>query len=162
MPLADYTNVNFPTLVIANGSYSFITCRRRVKRKLETSVPLAALLSTWRESKRKQVNNNKKRFCYLLSDKIKLGTGCLVRGSTCVTSIEIWHASNPCLFFPSHSRVCWVHHVTGMWVYPFLEHIGQGARIIFFGSTTILMNFLYLLGEILNNYIWDTERSKYY
>ncbi|XP_031791410.1 androgen-induced gene 1 protein isoform X2 [Piliocolobus tephrosceles] len=55
--------------------------------------------------------------------------------------------------------VCWVHHVTGMWVYPFLEHIGPGARIIFFGSTTILMNFLYLLGEVLNNYIWDTQRS---
>ncbi|XP_025239202.1 androgen-induced gene 1 protein isoform X1 [Theropithecus gelada] len=54
--------------------------------------------------------------------------------------------------------VCWVHHVTGMWVYPFLEHIGPGARIIFFGSTTILMNFLYLLGEVLNNYIWDTQR----
>eukprot|EP00070_Physeter_catodon_P043274 XP_028350168.1 androgen-induced gene 1 protein isoform X6 [Physeter catodon] len=56
-------------------------------------------------------------------------------------------------------RVCWVHHVTGMWVYPFLEHIGPGARILFFGSTTILMNFLYLLGEVLNSYIWDTQRS---
>uniref|UniRef100_A0A9L0T6C8 Androgen induced 1 n=1 Tax=Equus caballus TaxID=9796 RepID=A0A9L0T6C8_HORSE len=55
--------------------------------------------------------------------------------------------------------VCWVHHVTGMWVYPFLEHIGPGARIVFFGSTTVLMNFLYLLGEVLNNYIWDTQRS---
>ncbi|XP_054414218.2 androgen-induced gene 1 protein isoform X6 [Pongo abelii] len=55
--------------------------------------------------------------------------------------------------------VCWVHHVTGMWVYPFLEHIGPGARIIFFGSTTILMNFLYLLGEVLNSYIWDTQKS---
>ncbi|XP_010849800.1 PREDICTED: androgen-induced gene 1 protein [Bison bison bison] len=55
--------------------------------------------------------------------------------------------------------VCWVHHVTGMWVYPFLEHIGPGARILFFGSTTILMNFLYLLGEVLNSYIWDTQRS---
>ncbi|XP_029079490.1 LOW QUALITY PROTEIN: androgen-induced gene 1 protein [Monodon monoceros] len=55
--------------------------------------------------------------------------------------------------------VCWVHQVTGMWVYPFLEHIGPGARILFFGSTTILMNFLYLLGEVLNSYIWDTQRS---
>ncbi|XP_070112387.1 androgen-induced gene 1 protein isoform X7 [Equus asinus] len=55
--------------------------------------------------------------------------------------------------------VCWVHHVTGMWVYPFLEHIGPGARIVFFGSTTVLMNFLYLLGEVLNNYIWDTQRN---
>nr|XP_055166985.1 androgen-induced gene 1 protein isoform X1 [Nyctereutes procyonoides] len=55
--------------------------------------------------------------------------------------------------------VCWIHHVTGMWVYPFLEHIGPGARIVFFGSTTILMNFLYLLGEVLNSYIWDTQRS---
>lgn len=63
--------------------------------------------------------------------------------------------------FPFHCRVCWVHHITGMWVYPFLEHIGPGARIIFFGSTTILMNFLYLLGEVLNSYIWDTQKSKY-
>ncbi|KAM5283407.1 androgen-induced gene 1 protein isoform 3-T3 [Hipposideros larvatus] len=55
--------------------------------------------------------------------------------------------------------VCWVHHITGMWVYPFLEHIGPGARIIFFGSTTILMNFLYLLGEVLNSYIWDTQKK---
>ncbi|XP_039086820.1 androgen-induced gene 1 protein isoform X2 [Hyaena hyaena] len=55
--------------------------------------------------------------------------------------------------------VCWVHHVTGMWVYPFLEHIGPGARIVFFGFTTILMNFLYLLGEVLNSYIWDTQRK---
>uniref|UniRef100_A0A8C0LSM7 Androgen induced 1 n=1 Tax=Canis lupus familiaris TaxID=9615 RepID=A0A8C0LSM7_CANLF len=55
--------------------------------------------------------------------------------------------------------VCWIHHVTGMWVYPFLEHIGPGARIVFFGSTTILMNFLYLLGEVLNSYIWDTQRK---
>ncbi|KAI5944382.1 Androgen-induced gene 1 protein [Manis javanica] len=55
--------------------------------------------------------------------------------------------------------VCWVHHVTGMWVYPFLEHIGPGARVVFFGSTTILMNFLYLLGEVLNSYVWDTQRG---
>ncbi|KFO32256.1 Androgen-induced gene 1 protein [Fukomys damarensis] len=59
-----------------------------------------------------------------------------------------------------NAKVCWVHHVTGMWVYPFLEHIGSGARIVFFGSTTILMNFLYLLGEVLNNYIWDTQRKE--
>ncbi|XP_006227704.1 androgen-induced gene 1 protein isoform X1 [Rattus norvegicus] len=56
--------------------------------------------------------------------------------------------------------VCWIHHVTGMWVYPFLEHIGSGARIIFFGSTTLLMNSLYLLGEALNSYIWDAPRTK--
>ncbi|XP_037700305.1 androgen-induced gene 1 protein isoform X1 [Choloepus didactylus] len=56
--------------------------------------------------------------------------------------------------------VCWVHHVTGMWVYPFLEHIGPGARVLFFGSTTVLMNVLYLLGELLNSYIWDTQRKR--
>ena len=77
-------------------------------------------------------------------------------------SSEIWRQSNFYLSpFRFCCRVCWVHHVTGMWVYPFLEHIGPGARILFFGSTTILMNFLYLLGEVLNSYIWDTQRSKY-
>ncbi|XP_074043833.1 androgen-induced gene 1 protein isoform X1 [Macrotis lagotis] len=55
--------------------------------------------------------------------------------------------------------VCWVHHVTGIWVYPLLEHIGPGAKITFFGIATVLMNLLYLLGEVLNNYIWDTQRS---
>ncbi|ELK09663.1 Androgen-induced protein 1 [Pteropus alecto] len=58
--------------------------------------------------------------------------------------------------------VYWLHHVTGMWVYPFLEHIGPGARIIFFGSAAILTNFLYLLGDALNSYMWDTQRSEYY
>ncbi|KAM9234369.1 androgen-induced gene 1 protein isoform 1-T1 [Dugong dugon] len=75
----------------------------------------------------------------------------------CRTSFKI--GVNPLKISCCFIKVCWVHHVTGMWVYPFLEHIGPGARIIFFGSTTILMNFLYLLGEVLNNYIWDTQKS---
>lgn len=55
--------------------------------------------------------------------------------------------------------LCWVHHVTGMWVYPVLEHLGLGARIVFFGSGIILVSFIYLLGEVLNSYIWDTQKS---
>ncbi|XP_044527503.1 androgen-induced gene 1 protein isoform X5 [Gracilinanus agilis] len=55
--------------------------------------------------------------------------------------------------------VCWVHHVTGIWVYPLLAHIGPGPKLVFFGIATILMNLLYLLGEVVNNYIWDTQKS---
>ncbi|XP_010184691.1 PREDICTED: uncharacterized protein LOC104542167 [Mesitornis unicolor] len=54
--------------------------------------------------------------------------------------------------------VCWIHHVTGVWVYPLLEHLSPGVKIIFFAAVTVVINIFYLLGEVLNNYIWDTQR----
>ncbi|ROL53656.1 Androgen-induced gene 1 protein [Anabarilius grahami] len=57
-------------------------------------------------------------------------------------------------------RMCWVHSMTGVWVYPLLEHIGPMARIFFFICLTALINVYYVLGEILNNYIWDSSKSK--
>ncbi|XP_053566615.1 androgen-induced gene 1 protein [Bombina bombina] len=54
--------------------------------------------------------------------------------------------------------VCWVHHVTGVWVYPVLEYISPGSKIIFFLVVTIIINMFYILGEKLNSYIWDTEK----
>ncbi|XP_053793847.1 androgen-induced gene 1 protein isoform X2 [Vidua macroura] len=54
--------------------------------------------------------------------------------------------------------VCWIHHVTGVWVYPLLEHLSPGVKIIFFAAVTVIINVFYLVGEILNNYIWDTQK----
>uniref|UniRef100_A0A8C5PL01 Androgen induced 1 n=1 Tax=Leptobrachium leishanense TaxID=445787 RepID=A0A8C5PL01_9ANUR len=54
--------------------------------------------------------------------------------------------------------VCWVHHVTGVWVYPLLEHINPGAKIIFFLIVTIILNLYYILGEKLNSYLWGSEK----
>ncbi|XP_069462904.1 androgen-induced gene 1 protein [Ambystoma mexicanum] len=55
--------------------------------------------------------------------------------------------------------VCWVNHVTGVWVYPLLDHISPGAKITFFLFVTIMMNIYYILGEVLNSYIWDTQKG---
>nr|XP_046228978.1 androgen-induced gene 1 protein isoform X2 [Scatophagus argus] len=58
---------------------------------------------------------------------------------------------------------CWVHQVTGVWVYPVLERITPLARVVFFSAMTVVICVLYVLGEILNSYIWDqphTEKVK--
>lgn len=57
--------------------------------------------------------------------------------------------------------MCWIHHVTGVWVYPLLEHLSPGVKIIFFAAAAIVINILYLVGEVLNNYIWDTQKCEY-
>ncbi|XP_032603212.1 androgen-induced gene 1 protein isoform X2 [Taeniopygia guttata] len=54
--------------------------------------------------------------------------------------------------------MCWIHHVTGVWVYPLLEHLSPGVKIIFFAAVTVIINIFYLVGEVLNNYIWDTQK----
>lgn len=55
--------------------------------------------------------------------------------------------------------VCWVHHVTGVWVYPLLEYISPLAKIVFFLLVTVIINIYYVLGEKLNSYIWDLDKS---
>ncbi|XP_023696716.1 androgen-induced gene 1 protein isoform X2 [Paramormyrops kingsleyae] len=54
--------------------------------------------------------------------------------------------------------MCWVHHVTGVWVYPLLDRIGPLAKVTFFSSVTALISIFYVLGEVLNSYIWDSWR----
>ncbi|XP_037101098.1 androgen-dependent TFPI-regulating protein isoform X2 [Syngnathus acus] len=49
---------------------------------------------------------------------------------------------------------CWVQQMTGMWVYPVLERITPLARLVFFTVLTAVICIFYLLGEILNSYIW--------
>lgn len=66
-----------------------------------------------------------------------------------------------CLLFLFCFRVCWIHHVTGVWVYPLLEHLSPGIKIIFFAAVTVVINVFYLVGEVLNNYIWDTQKCEY-
>ncbi|TNN30862.1 Androgen-induced gene 1 protein [Liparis tanakae] len=54
---------------------------------------------------------------------------------------------------------CWVHQVTGVWVYPVLEHLSPVARVVFFSAMTALICVFYTLGEILNSYIWDNTHT---
>lgn len=56
--------------------------------------------------------------------------------------------------------MCWVHHVTGVWVYPLLDRIGPLAKVTFFSSVTALISIFYVLGEVLNSYIWDSWRCR--
>lgn len=57
--------------------------------------------------------------------------------------------------------MCWVYNATGVWVYPLLEHIDTVARVVFFICLTALTGLYYIMGEILNSYIWDSSRSKF-
>ncbi|KAM9316691.1 androgen-induced gene 1 protein [Gastrophryne carolinensis] len=57
--------------------------------------------------------------------------------------------------------VCWVHHVTGIWVYPLLEHISSVSKIFFFFLFTFIINVYYICGEKLNSYIWDSDQWPY-
>lgn len=53
-----------------------------------------------------------------------------------------------------------MNHVTGVWVYPMLEQISPLAKVAFFSCLTVLINIYYVLGEILNSYIWDCSKCK--
>ncbi|KAM9703479.1 androgen-induced gene 1 protein isoform 1-T1 [Menidia menidia] len=55
---------------------------------------------------------------------------------------------------------CWVHQVTGVWVYPVLERISPLARLAFFSAMTVVLCVFYTLGDVLNSYIWDPPRTE--
>lgn len=61
----------------------------------------------------------------------------------------------PVVFTFPFFRTCWVNQVTGVWVYPVLERITPLARVVFFSVMTMVIGVFYVLGEILNSYIWD-------
>ncbi|XP_005815438.1 androgen-induced gene 1 protein [Xiphophorus maculatus] len=75
-----------------------------------------------------------------------------------------WGLAAVCLFGVGYILwTCWVHQVTGVWVYPVLERITPLARVAFFSAMTAVICIMYVLGEILNGYIWDhthTEKVK--
>ncbi|KAG7232718.1 hypothetical protein INR49_008205, partial [Caranx melampygus] len=48
---------------------------------------------------------------------------------------------------------------SGVWVYPVLERITPLARVVFFSAMTVVICIFYVLGEILNNYIWDQTHT---
>lgn len=86
---------------------------------------------------------------------------------TAVVTLQVCARHNAVLLFNSLSvcvcvclRMCWVYNVTGVWVYPLLEHIDTVARALFFICLTTLTSLYYIMGEILNNYIWDSSTSK--
>ncbi|XP_053316865.1 androgen-induced gene 1 protein isoform X6 [Spea bombifrons] len=54
--------------------------------------------------------------------------------------------------------VCWIHHVTGVWVYPLLEYISPRAKIICFLLVMFIISMYYILGEKINSYIWESEK----
>ncbi|XP_060686770.1 androgen-induced gene 1 protein [Hemiscyllium ocellatum] len=54
--------------------------------------------------------------------------------------------------------ICWIHHVTGMWVYPFLDHLSNILKTVVFVASLVVINVLYVVGEMLNSFIWDESR----
>ena len=51
-------------------------------------------------------------------------------------------------------RVLWVHHASGIWVYPFLNKLSLVTILLFFGICAGLQYLLYLLGEKISGRIW--------
>lgn len=69
---------------------------------------------------------------------------------------DVWNKAHQylCLL-----RTCWVHQVTGVWVYPVLERIAPVARVAFFSAMMAVIGVFYVLGEILNSYIWEKPHT---
>lgn len=56
------------------------------------------------------------------------------------------------------SYLVWIHVIhsySNFWVYPVLDVLNFPMRLVFFASLLALVMFLYLVGEKLNNLIWE-------
>lgn len=53
-------------------------------------------------------------------------------------------------------RVLWVHHVSGIWVYPIMSHLSPMGLVVFLGVASVSIAPLYLLGEKMNQLMWRT------
>ncbi|XP_066992578.1 androgen-induced gene 1 protein isoform X1 [Anabrus simplex] len=54
----------------------------------------------------------------------------------------------------------WTHVIyfkSGEWVYPVLDVLNWGQRVVFFVALLMLGNILYIAGEFLNNTVWAKE-----
>ncbi|MGH0177786.1 UNVERIFIED_CONTAM: hypothetical protein FKN15_075980 [Acipenser sinensis] len=51
--------------------------------------------------------------------------------------------------------VFWIHHVSGVWVYPILGFLNPLGRGIFLAAASLTMVPLYFLGEKLNTLLWE-------
>ncbi|CAL8257917.1 unnamed protein product [Gadus morhua 'NCC'] len=58
------------------------------------------------------------------------------------------------------SWVLWVHHASGIWVYPFLKKLSLVTILLFFGICAGLQYLLYLLGEKISGRIWGHPGSQ--
>ncbi|XP_063078335.1 androgen-induced gene 1 protein [Engraulis encrasicolus] len=56
--------------------------------------------------------------------------------------------------------MCWVHQVTGIWVYPLLERLDTVSKVVIFSCLPVLISLFYILGDILNSYIWDSTSKQ--
>jgi FAR-17a/AIG1-like protein len=57
----------------------------------------------------------------------------------------------------------WVHvikHYSGVWVYPVLDVLALPQRIAFFAANLLIVVFLYLSGEFMNEKIWTKEMKQ--
>ncbi len=53
-------------------------------------------------------------------------------------------------------RVLWVHHASGIWVYPIMAHLSPVGLCVFLGVASLSMAPLYLLGETLSLMMWSS------
>ncbi|XP_030625604.1 androgen dependent TFPI regulating protein 1 [Chanos chanos] len=56
--------------------------------------------------------------------------------------------------------VLWVHHVSGIWVYPIMAHLSPMGLCLFLAAAALTMAPLYLLGEKLSHKIWTTTGNQ--
>ncbi|XP_047716062.1 androgen-dependent TFPI-regulating protein isoform X4 [Prionailurus viverrinus] len=55
------------------------------------------------------------------------------------------------------SRVLWIYSETGTWVYPLFARLSPVGLTAFFSLSYIFTASIYLLGEKLNHWKWDTR-----
>uniref|UniRef100_A0ABI7XFS8 Androgen dependent TFPI regulating protein n=1 Tax=Felis catus TaxID=9685 RepID=A0ABI7XFS8_FELCA len=55
------------------------------------------------------------------------------------------------------SRVLWIYSETGTWVYPLFARLSPVGLTAFFSLSYIFIASIYLLGEKLNHWKWDTR-----
>ncbi|MBN3309073.1 ADTRP protein, partial [Amia calva] len=56
--------------------------------------------------------------------------------------------------------VLWIHHVSGIWVYPILAHLSSVGFVVFLAASAISLAPLYLLGEMLSHLRWGGDLNK--
>ncbi|KAL4646377.1 androgen-dependent TFPI-regulating protein-like isoform X1 [Arapaima gigas] len=59
--------------------------------------------------------------------------------------------------------VLWVHHASGIWVYPIMAHLSPVGLVLFLAASSLALVPLYLLGEKLSLKYWnrpETQKKK--
>ncbi|XP_016336759.1 androgen dependent TFPI regulating protein 1 isoform X2 [Sinocyclocheilus anshuiensis] len=58
------------------------------------------------------------------------------------------------------SWVLWVHHASGIWVYPIMARLSPVGLCVFLGGASLSMAPLYLLGEKLSLMMWSSTGNQ--